>query len=66
MNCPLSQKQLESVQHYANGEGSKSAARLMNTSPNTIGGYLQIARLKVSARTTSELVAICLRKGWIQ
>lgn len=66
MKCPLSPKQIESVQHFANGEGSKSAARLMDTSPNTIEGYLQIARLKVSARTTSELVAICIRNGWIR
>ena len=63
---PLSERELACVRGFADGKTAKHVARDLGITHNVVGGYLQIARLKVGAKTTTGLVAIALRKGWIQ
>ncbi|KNY36076.1 hypothetical protein G3A56_16085 [Rhizobium oryzihabitans] len=59
-------REIECVQAIANGLTAKQASFKLDTSINLFNRLLERARLKTSAKTTAELVAIAMRNGWIQ
>lgn len=65
-NCPLTTRELECVRGIADGGSQKSVARDLGISPHVVGSYLEKARFRTQIGTTAGLVALAIRKGWIE
>lgn len=59
-------REIECVKAIAGGLTAKQAAFKLETSIDQFNRLLERARFKTSAKTTTELVAISIRQGWIQ
>lgn len=67
-HCPLTHRQLEVLQHCAEGLNYADIARELGITHKGIHKLLQEARQKLSlgAANRTHLVAIAMREGWIQ
>lgn len=61
-----SRRQREALQLRADGCTHKQTAHRMGISERTLDDYLEIARHKLQAETTTEAVAIAIRNGYIK
>lgn len=64
--CPMSDRQTEVVQLAAEGLTRQAIGRRLFVGENTVKTYLERARAAVGAQSTTHLVAIALRAGWIR
>ena len=60
-----SKRQLELLQHCADGESVKSSAHIMKISKFTAMQYAVNVKTKLEARTMVHAVAIAIRRGYI-
>jgi DNA-binding CsgD family transcriptional regulator len=60
-----SARELEALRYTSHGLDRAQCADAMNVSPETVKTHLEIARLKLRAKTTPHAVAIALRLGLI-
>ncbi len=65
-NCPLTKSQIEVIVWLSNGKTQTDIAGFMNMNRKAIERRLDRARERAGAATTPSLVAMALRKGWIQ
>jgi DNA-binding NarL/FixJ family response regulator len=67
--CPLTERQIEVLQHIAEGLTSEQTAETLGVSKSTITHHLQEIRMRLTLGTRISqalLVAIAMREGWIQ
>lgn len=64
--CPLSATEVEIVRHLADGLTAKQIARKTGFTACSITTRIKVARRVVSAKNTSHLTAIAVRRGWIE
>lgn len=64
--CPLRPQELEAVQRTANGENTKQIAYTMGITLNQIYWLLRSAKNATGAKRETDLVAKCIRNGWIE
>lgn len=64
--CPLSNRQLEVVRWLSDGHAADVVAEIMQISLNTLQRHIADAKDASGAANTAGLVAMSLRKGWIQ
>ena len=61
LNCVkpvLSPRQLDILERVARGQTSKEIGAALNISPRTVETHLERMRMKVQAKTTTQLVAL--------
>lgn len=59
-------QEIACIQAIANGMTAKQAAFNLDKTVHQFSRLLDRARLRTSAKTTPELVAISVRNGWVQ
>lgn len=64
-DLPLTPRQLEILTHVSNGEVTKEIAVSLFVCRHTVENHLYTVREKLGARSTTQAVAIALRKGLI-
>lgn len=64
--CPLGRRQIEVVRMMADGKSVKEMSDILGISHNTINSYIATALDVTGTHKATGLVAMCLRKGWIQ
>jgi len=65
-DCPLSEKELACVKALADGRKAVEIADLSRRSIWTIRKHIENAHEKTGLATSAGLVAMALRRGWIQ
>jgi len=64
--CPLSPREKEAVYWASMGKTAMETGMLLNKSPSSINMLLQRAADKAHMNTKPGLVAMAIRKGWIE
>lgn len=64
-SCPLTGIELECVRMIADGKTAEEVAAAVYRAKPSIDSRLRNARRVTGCRTSTELVATALRKGWI-
>lgn len=65
LDCPLAQRELETLRWAARGMTVKTIARQMGVEPTTIRSHLQRVRQKLAVNTTTQAVVACIDAGWL-
>jgi len=65
MSCPLSKREHEIVTLLSDGYAALNIAARLNLSHATVRNHIQNALRKLDAHSQVEVVAIALRRGWI-
>lgn len=63
MNDRLTDRERELIQHYAQGQSQKNAAKAMGISVNTAKDYAERIRWKLNAANTTQAVLNAQRMG---
>ncbi len=64
--CPLTHKQIEIIRWLADGKEQVEIAEIMGSARNTITRHVSRAHQAVGTFNMHGLVAMSLRKGWIE
>lgn len=64
--CPLTPREIEAVKWLAAGKIDAEAAAIMGITKFTVRRLLQDARLRTGTVNGPALVAMALRKGWME
>jgi DNA-binding CsgD family transcriptional regulator len=64
--APLSASQLEAVRWLSHGKHADEIGMIMGKTKYAVQVLIRDARATVNAATSSSLVAMALRNGWIQ
>lgn len=64
--CPLTSKELECIKWLSEGHMVPHVAEIMGLKKQCIQKRIFVARGKAGAATIASLVAVSIRKGWIQ
>ena len=64
--CPLSDRELEFLQSFADGGGSPRAAQDFGVTVNTVKTHRRNIRRVLGVKSTAAAVAVALRAGWIE
>ena len=62
----LTEREISIVQLTAAGESAKEAAFKLDIAPRTVEKHLDNSRLKMGARNTPHLIAICIATGLVE
>lgn len=62
----LTDREKKIVQMCADGDTVATIASELKITPMTVHNHLYKARLKTCAANTPNLLAICMRKGWVE
>jgi len=65
LRCILSERDKEVLLHVADGLSDREIAAKLNLSPKTINFRVEEMKRKLGAKTRVQVVAIALRRGWI-
>lgn len=65
-DCPLNSDQLEIIKWLADGKLHEEVAALVGVSRTIVWRRMGIAKDLSGAATTASLVAMSIRKGWIE
>ncbi|MFG3496452.1 DNA-binding response regulator [Streptomyces sp. NPDC047928] len=63
--CPLTEREMEILQHAAAGDGICEIAHKLSLSPGTVRNYLTTIVRKMDARNRLDAVRIASTSGWI-
>lgn len=64
--CPLNPTELNILRHLSDGHTRAASVRAAGLRPESGGKTLRRMFIKTSARSSTHLVAMALRKGWIR
>lgn len=64
--CPLTNNELEYAKFAADGKTADEVSEINGRTPFAMRSALEKARGKAGASNTTGLVAMALRKGWIE
>jgi len=64
--CPLSSRQIEVVWWMAEGKTAAEIGMILGITTYTVQTYIASAKDSAGAHKETALVAIALRKGWIE
>lgn len=63
--CPLTERELGVVAAMSEGHSATGAATVLFIAPNTVKSHLRRITRRLDAKSTTHVVAIALRAGWI-
>lgn len=62
----LTEREISIIELTAAGNSAKEAACRLNIAPRTVEKHLDNSRLKMDARNTTHLVALCIATGMLE
>lgn len=62
---PLEKKEVQVIQLLCNGKNIETIAKLLFKSKDTINSHIRLAKNKVNAQSRDQLIAIAVKKGFV-